>query len=96
MNINIPGMVSYKIIKYNILCNNKHFCKNLCQNAHTGTKPPPPSDYMLNRKEVCHLLGLTANTKTLAGWNVTRYVTADLYNPSSQYSLELEVCEFSI
>ncbi|KAL5265653.1 hypothetical protein ACHWQZ_G006391 [Mnemiopsis leidyi] len=48
-------------------------------------------DYMLNRKEVCHLLGLTANTKTLAGWNVTRYVTADLYNPSSQYSLELEV-----
>ena len=46
---------------------------------------------MLNRKEVCHLLGLTANTKTLSGWNLTRYVTADLYNPSSQYSLELEV-----
>ena len=54
-----------------------------------------PADYMLNRKEVCHLLGLTANTKTLAGWNVTRYVTADLYNPSSQYSLELEVCYYS-
>ena len=48
-------------------------------------------DYMLNRKEVCHLLGLTANTRSLAGWNVTRHVTADLYNPSSQYSLELEV-----